>query len=134
MAHNLSQRMCPPATVSNTLSGSIICPSVRPFVQSSVSLFAIFLFVKISSEGIQGVAMHLSPHWGPVELTCSYIHLPVRSSVSLFGYHLCNTKIEFSTYSRRSWVQISMNVSIICPYVRLSGRLSVEILQFLYLY
>ena len=59
-ARNFAQRMWPQATGSNPLSGSIICPSVR----SSAGFFAIFVFVLISSLGVQHVAMHLYPYLG----------------------------------------------------------------------
>ena len=73
VARNCAQCMRPQTTGSNPLSGSIICPSVRPVVRGP---FVVFVFVLISSVGVQrrnsfiptlGSGGH---QWGPVEIVC----------------------------------------------------------------
>ena len=60
MDRNYARRMRPQATVSNHLSGTIICPSVRPFVRCC---FAIFVFVLISRVGVQRRDSFISIVW-----------------------------------------------------------------------
>ena len=58
-ARNCAQYMRPQSMGSNILSGSLICPFIRPPILSSKGLFAIFVFLLISSLGVQRVVMHL---------------------------------------------------------------------------
>ena len=98
---NCAQRMRPQATGSNTLSGSIICPSIYMFVRLSGHLrdFCYFGFFYSFPVWASSVAMHFPTlgssglQWGPVKLRCpsicqpvsSSLHLSVWSSAPLFG-------------------------------------------------
>ena len=89
-ACNFLQFIQPQATGSYTLSGSIICssvfPSVRPVIHGP---FAIFLFVLISSVGVQRRDA-FSTHWVPekpsgvhsILYICVYPYLCIYVSLS----------------------------------------------------
>ena len=93
LARNCAQRMRPQATGSNTLSGSIIHPSVCPVIRRPFLILYLYPFPVWGSS----VAMRLSPHWGPEDpsgfhssfyvciYVSTYICLSVRFSDSLFG-------------------------------------------------
>ena len=110
-------RICRLMPGVNSLSGSITCLSVRPYVRSSIcpvvhGTFVIFylystvlilemitITITITSVGVQSCGEFVpvlgskGPQWGPVKLmyvrfsTCPPLSLSVQSSASLFDDH-----------------------------------------------
>ena len=112
-ARNCAQRMWPNATGSNTLGGSIICPSVRPsccprafcnfcicinFLRGGPASWCIYIIPTLCSEGPQWGTVEIIPtlgyevpQWSLVGIIYPSIRLSlcisVRLSASIFGNH-----------------------------------------------
>ena len=111
---------------------SIICPYVCTSVQASVCRpFAVFLFVFISSVGVQSRGVFIPtlgyrvPQWGPVYLICPsvflcvslYLFLSVWSSASHFGNHKSVARNFAQSMRPEATGSNPLSVSIICPSV-----------------
>ena len=93
--------MKPKATGYNPLSGSIICPSVRPVVCGPFSIF-VFVFnsfnniemltitITITSVGVHRCDVFIpvlgygGPPWGPVKIMCLYVYMSLSLSLCLY--------------------------------------------------
>ena len=121
-AHNCAQCIRPQDT-TNPVSGSIICPSVCPYVcLRDLYVYSIVLILDmttitftITSVGFQRCDTFIctlgsqGPQWGPVKFMCLciflYVYLYVWSSASLFGDQSTWTIIVCSAYNRGTRVQ-----------------------------
>ena len=130
-SHNCVQSMRTQGMGSNILGGSII----RTYTRSFADLFLFFICINFLCGGSR-VAMHLSPHWGPLDLRGVQSSLYVCSYVcffaSMFGYIRRFLIINFWKSFAQPCAQNMkpqatglnhLSISIFYPSARLYGRL-----------
>ena len=116
-AYNCVQSMLPQATVSNPLSGIIMCPPICLSV-SSASPFSTFVFVLISSVGFHRCDTFIPSGVQLCLYVCLSVSLPGRSH--RFLVIICAARNCAQCMRPQVTVSNPLNESMICTSVRSS--------------